>query len=261
MKYQKINTKKIFDKNSQDFTRIFSTYEVEKVNPVEYYKTFELERKIISLQDSLNAKNSFLTSFLDDEFFVKKAEEALVGYFEKFESTQIHNNFFELLKTTKKNDQEKLLRGMSLNPEQLMAFIFKSYNDFGFLYSTYVFENLRNGMSEKKLPKLFYLKDDGTIKKVGETDLSDAQLKNIIEQRKVIVSHFFEKDDIWHCIFVTYKSISGQENHNNGQPHFHYISSGFAISKEVFIESMRIGKYKSTKIHIDLLEYGKQLNE
>ncbi len=120
------------------------------------------------------------------------------------------------------------------------------------------FENLPNGLEGKKLPKLFHIKEDGTIHKVGETDLTDGELKNVIEHRKVIVSHFFEKDDFWHCFFLTYNSIGGKENWKNGQAHFHYISSSFGISKADFIESVRTGKYKSTSIHIDLLDYGNQ---
>ena len=71
----------------------------------------------------------------------------------------------------------------------------------------------------------------------------------------MIVSHFFELDDIWHCFFVTYNSLSGKENHKDGQPHFHYMSSEFGISKEDFIESMRTGNYRATSVHFDLLDY------
>jgi late competence protein required for DNA uptake (superfamily II DNA/RNA helicase) len=52
-----MNTKKIFDENGQGFTRIFASDKVEKVNPVEYYKTYELEKRAISTRDLLNAKN------------------------------------------------------------------------------------------------------------------------------------------------------------------------------------------------------------
>ena len=142
-----------------------------------------------------------------------------------------------------------------------MSLIFKSYQDYGYLYSKYVFENLPNGFEDKKLPKLFHVKEDGTVYKVGETDLTDGQLKHIIEHRKVIVSHFFEKDDLWHCIFNTYASLAGRENHKDGQAHFHYISSSFLLTKQEFIDSMDNGKYRSTKVHIDLLDYGHQPNE
>ncbi len=82
-----MNTEKIFYENGLGFTRVFSMDKVEKVNPIEYYKSYELEKRAISLRDLLNAKNSFLTSLLDDNFFIKKAEETLVGFFEKFEQT------------------------------------------------------------------------------------------------------------------------------------------------------------------------------
>jgi hypothetical protein len=189
---------------------------------------------------------------------MKKAKEMLVGFFEEFEQIYIHKNFIELLKKTRKKDQEALLKGMTLNPDELMSLIFKSYKDFGFLYSKYFFENLLNGLEGRKLPKFFHIKEDGTIHKVGETDLTDGELKNVLEHRKVIVSHFFEQGDFWHCFFLTYNSIAGKENWKNGQAHFHYISSSFGILKADFIESMRTGNYKSTSIHIDLLEYGSQ---
>ncbi len=253
-----MNTEKIFDENGRGFIRLFSTDKVEKVNPIDYYKSYVLEKRSITFRDMLSAKNPFLTAQLDDKFFIKKAEETLVGFFEKFEKIEVHKNFLQLLNTTRKKDQVSLLKGLTLNPDILMSLIFKSYSDFGYLYSKYLFENLPNGLEGKKLPKLFHLKKDGTIEKVGETDLTDGELKSIIEQRKVIVSHFFEREDIWHCFFLTYNSIGGKENHKNGQAHFHYISNGFAISKENFIESMRTGKYRSTSIHMDLLGYGHQ---
>lgn len=249
-----MNTKKIYDENGQGFTRIFSSDKVEKVNPIEYYRTFEIEKRATTLRDLLNAKNPFLTAQLDDTFFLTKAEETLEGFFEGFEKTEVHANFLELLKTSRKKDQIRLLKGMTMNPDELMSFIIRSYRDYDFLYSKYVFENLPNGLENKKLPKLFHFKEDGEVVKVGDTDLTDGELKNVIEHRKVIVSHFFEKEDFWHCFFVTYNSLSGKENHKEGQPHFHYISSGFNISKEEFIESMRTGKYRATSVHFDLLD-------
>lgn len=253
-----MSTQKIYDENGRGFTRIHSMDKVVDVNPIEFYKNYELNKRAVSLRDILNAKDPFLTSELDDSFFIKKANEMLVGFFEKFENTEVPENLLKVLETTRKKDQVKLLKGMEFNPDQLMSLIFKSYSDYGYLYSKYVFENIPDGFEDKKLPKLFHLKEDNSIVKVGETDLTDGQLKHIIEHRKVIVSHFFSKDDIWHCLFLTYNSIAGRESWKDGQAHHHYISSSFGVSKEDFIESMKSGKYKSTSVHIDLLDYGNQ---
>lgn len=236
----------------------FSTNKVEKVNPIEFYKTAELEKRAIILHDLLSAKDAFLASMVSKDFYLKNANVGLDEFFEAFEKTEVNGNLLELLKTSRKKDQISLVKGVKFNPVQLMSLIFKSYSDFGLLYSKYLFENLPAGLDGKKLPKVFRLKEDGTIDKVGETDLSDGELKNVIEHRKVIVSHFFENDELWHCFFITYNSIGGKENWKDGQAHFHYISSAFGISKEEFVESMRSGKYKSTSVHMDLLEYGKQ---
>jgi hypothetical protein len=111
-------------------------------------------------------------------------------------------------------------------------------------------------MEDKQKPIVSHITDDGVVKTIGETELTKGEVKNLIEQRKVVVAHFFVKDDDWHCLFTTYNSIGGKENYKDGQPHFHYISSAFGISKDDFIESMKSGQYKSTPVHIDLLEYG-----
>lgn len=254
-----MNIEKIYDENNLGFIQVCSLDKVECVNPIDYYKACELEEMIILLRDKLNAKNPFLASLLDDDFFIKEAEKGLIGFFDQFEKTKIHDNLLQLLKTTRKKDQEHLLKkGMTISIDEFMSLIFKSYNDFGFLYSRYLFETLPSGLEGKIFPRLLYLKDDGSVEKVGKTDLTDVELKRVIEYRKVIVSHFFEKDDFWHCFFLTYKSIGGGESWKNGQAHFHYISSSFGISKADFVESMRIGNYKSTSIHIGLLGYGNQ---
>lgn len=253
-----MSTRLVFNEDRSGFIRSFSSDRVEKVNPIEYHKNYEIEKRATVFKDLLYSKSPALTSFLDEDFFEKKAVESLDGFFEEFENTDVPENFLKILETTKKKDQVKLLKGQSLNPEQLMSLIFQSYKDFGYLYSKYSFQNLPNGYEGKTLPKFFHLKDDESIEKFGETDLTDGELKNIINQRKVVVSHFFENDENWHCIFNTYNSLAGRENWKNGQAHFHYISSAFGISKEDFIESMKSGKYRSTSVHIDLLDYGYQ---
>jgi hypothetical protein len=250
-----MHTEKIFDENGEGFTRVFSSDKVEKVNPIEFYKSAELEKRAVDL---LSGKDPFLASMVSTDFYLKNAKIGLDEFFEAFEKTEVDVKLLELLKTGRKKDQISLLKGIKFNPDQLMSLIFKSYSDFGLLYSKYLFKNLPAGLEGKKLPKMFRMEEDGTIKKVGETDLSDGELKNVIEHRKVIVSHFFESDELWHCFFITYNSIGGKENWKEGQAHFHYISSAFGITKEAFIESMRSGKYKSTPVHIDLLDYGKQ---
>lgn len=253
------NTKKIAHEDGNGFYRIFWDDNIEKVNPIEYYKKFELQKRAISYRDILEMQDPILTSNISNDFFIRFAEEKLKEekFWEIKEQINVPENFLKLLDTTRKKDQESLLKGLSINPDQLISLIFKSFKDYGYLYSRYRFENLPKGLETKKKPKLANISEDG-IKTIGDTDLTKGQVKNMIEQRKVIISHFFDRGDDWHCLFLTYKSINGEESWKDGQAHFHYISSAFGIKRDDFIESMKNGQYKSTSIHIDLLDYGNQ---
>lgn len=251
---------KIADEDGNGFYRIFWDDKVEKVNPVEYYKNYELNKRAISFRDLLVMKDPFLAGKLTTDFYVKLAKEEIEKekFWETKEEIEVPENFLKLLETTRKKEQVSLLKGLSINPDQLISLIFKSFNDHHYLYSRYRFENLPKDLGDKKRPKVADISKEGVIKTVGETELTEGQVKKMINERKVIIAHFFDRGDDWHCLFITYNSIDGRENHKNGQPHFHYILSAFGITRDDFIKSMESGNYKSTPIHIDLLEYGNQ---
>ncbi len=253
-------SKKIQEEDGNGFYRIFWDDNIEKVDPVKYYKQYELQKRAISYRDILEAKEPALTAELSNDFFVRFAEEKIEEerFWQIKEETEVPKNFLKLFETTRKKGQESLLKGLSINPDQLISLIFKSFKDYRYLYSRYRFENLPKGLDEKKKPIVAHISDNSVVKTIGETDLTKGQVKSMIEQRKVIIAHFFDRDDDWHCLFTTYNSLDGRENWKDGQPHFHYISSAFGVAKEDFIQSMKTGQYKSTSIHIDLLEYGNQ---
>lgn len=251
---------KLADVEGGSFYRIFWDDKVEQVNPIEYYKNYELNRRVISYRDLLQMKNPFLAGKLTDDFYVRFAKEEIEkdDFWGIKEQIEVPENFLKLFETTRKKDQVSLLKGLSISPDQLISLIFKSYRHYGYLYSRYRFENLPKDLVDKKKPKVADISEENVVKTIGETDLTEGQVKNMIEQRKVIIAHFFDKDNDWHCLFTTYNSIDGKESWKGGQAHFHYISSAFGITREDFIQSMENGQYKSTSIHIDLLEYGNQ---
>lgn len=251
---------KIADPDGDGFYRIFWDDKVEMVNPVEYYEHVELEKRATIYKDYLAMKDPNLYKNLSSDFYIKFAKEEIEKerFWEVKEQTEIPDNLLKLLETTKKREQISLLKGVSINPDQLIALIFKSFKEYHYLYSRYRFENPPKDLTDKKKPKIADISKDGVIKTIGETDLTNGQIKKLINERKVIIAHFLDKGGDWHCFFITYNSIDGKENYKDGQPHFHYISSAFGITRMDFIKSMENGNYKSTSIHIDLLEYGNQ---
>ena len=59
----------------------------------------------------------------------------------------------------------------------------------------------------------------------------------------------------WFCLFSTKRGISGDEPGKYGkQPHLHFISDAFGISKEDFISRFKAGN-ASSNVHIVLEGY------
>jgi hypothetical protein len=70
---------------------------------------------------------------------------------------------------------------------------------------------------------LFYLQEDNSLDIVGQTDVSEQEMRALINQRSVVVAKFLDKGRYWHCFLHTYRGILGKEIDNS--PHIHYIIS------------------------------------
>ena len=243
----------IRDEDGKGFTLAFGGDDVEFVNPTAYYREKVITRNVTVTRAMLHLRNPVLTGKLSDEFFLKEANKEWEGHLNRIKSTQIPPNFIHLLEADSKHNQEKLLKGQALTPDQLTAFLFQAWEK-GFLFSNYRSEHHYKGLDVGLLPKLIYVEQKG-VRKVGRTPLTDGQLKQIIEQRKVVVAKFLDRGSDWHCFFVTYRSLRKEETWKNGQQHFHYLSNKWGISREDALKQLKSTKYPPTSIHIELHDY------
>jgi hypothetical protein len=179
--------------------------------------------------------------------------------FSEMKSEPVPRYLIELLSATNKKAQLRLLKGATINSKQLLAFLIEA-EQHGFTYSRYLENHLASDADTSKMPRFFERKEDGSIKTAGQTSMTDAQLKHVLDQRKAIVATILDKGDDWHCFFATYKGLAGEENYKEdqgGQPHYHYISSKWgSVTRQQVIDGVRSGNYVSTSVHIDLLNYG-----
>ncbi len=74
------------------------------------------------------------------------------------------------------------MRGQSISPFQLAAYIFRAWTEFGFSFSSYRADHHHKGLNEDDLPQLISL-DGDKVKTAGETKLTEGQLKNVINHR------------------------------------------------------------------------------
>jgi len=247
---------KITDKENGAEYLMFSATDVEFVNPIDYYSGSAKKLGFSLARDFFAMSAPEFPSWIIEKFAHQQAENFWKEQYAEIIKTEVPKQWIDLLSTQSKKEQVSLLKGLTINPDQLIALIVKAWTDHGYTFSQYVGRHSQKGLDESQMPKVTYVKD-GIVSKVGETKLTDGQLKQAIEHKTVTISKFFDKGTTWHCLFVTHKSLRGDENWKGGQPHYHYISDKFGIPRDKAVAELKSRDYHLNSLpHIDLLDYG-----
>jgi hypothetical protein len=248
----------IRDEEGKGFTVAIESTNIERIDPISHYKSLYVENKSTILRIFLLGKNPPFPGVFLEPFISQEAEKDWQEHLDRIMAEEVPPLLFSVLKTRNKKHQEKFLRGMAFTPDQLEAFFYRAYSDYGYTLSIYSSEFLPSDIDEKDMPRLAYL-EDNKIKKTGATTISDGKIKQAIEQRSAIYAKILDNGDAWHCFFITIESIAGKENWKVGQPHYHYISDAFGLSREEVVKQLKSKNYQLFNLpHIELLGYGEQ---
>lgn len=245
----------IYDDNGRDFTSAAIGSDVEFVNPIEHYKEIYIQHFTQVTRITLILEKAFMASLLQPSYFKALSEAEWDKQFQNINANSIHQNFFNLLGCESKHEQERLLKGQSMDTYQFTSFIFRAFTERGYTFSSYSYEHLPAGTNKLELPQIIKADENG-VYKAGYTELTDGQLKNVVNHRKVVVSKFLDKQDEWHCFFVTYNSLAGKENWQNGQPHYHYLSDKWGLSRQEAVSRLKSNNYPKTSVHIKFTDSG-----
>jgi hypothetical protein len=231
----------------------------EYANPIEKISNSHIEVHM-GLMKLLPIPPIFSKNIMEKVMY-KKALADWEEYYKKMMELQLPGNLSLLLESSSKKEQIKLLKGLSLTSDELSAFIMKSYSEHGYLCSQYTSHFFPNGTNENDLPRLAHIEDGGQLTTIGETTLTEGQVRKLVTERTVKVAKFLDRGDHWHCFFLTYKSMNGQENHKSGQPHLHYISDKWTISRGYVLQQMKSKDYNLPSLpHIDYHRHKNQEN-
>lgn len=188
-----------------------------------------------------------------ESFFKKKAFDEVM---ELINSILINHKCPTAIETLLKQEllpkrqQEKLLKDISLTGDDIVCIMDKA-QQLGYLLDIYKFEVLPDRYKEKKKPLCFHLRDDNTIEVIGETDMTEGEMKALLKERKIIIVRLFHNDEHWHCFYHTLRGIAGEEPGILGsKPHWHYISDKFGFTRDELVERFRRGDAPSSKSHI-----------
>jgi hypothetical protein len=251
--------REIINKKTGEKLIMFEDGDFEYEKPVKHYGDgFIVKQMVLSGMPNEELNGDQKPTEKSKQIFIKATlhwQEMLHG----FKSIEIPNGFLKLFETSKKADQENLLENQILTPDILMGLLIKAEEQ-GYTLSQYSSEYSQKGVDLSKMPFAYQVKENGEVQTFGETELSDGQLKQAIEHRKVKVAKILDKGDEWHCFFATFKSLRGEETWlGEKQPHYHYISNAFGIDRAEVVNQIKSEKYKLGNLpHIKLVEYGNQ---
>lgn len=224
----------------------FRLGEVERTNPIEFFKEYHIKSKTFIYSDLISSQAKIENKSIPFETILSVSYQDALKWWEehlsKIKEIEIPSQIKELFKTNKKSVQEALLKDFKLTSFDLLAYIFYAYENEGFTFSQYEGEHDPVGTDQNKKPNFIHL-DGEKITIDGETDYTNGQLKQIVNQRKRTVGKILDKGDEWHCFFITYGSLRGDENWKGGQPHFHYLSDKFGHSRDHVVKQLQSRKY------------------
>ena len=147
-------------------------------------------------------------------------------------------------------EQNRLLKDQTLSATDIL-WKNKEAQDLGYLLDVYHEEKYPDKFNEKQKPMCYHLKGDGTMETVGNTEMTDGELKALLEQRKVVQARIYHKDGHWHCFYFTFKGPAGLESGVMGsKPHYQYLSDKSGISWEDLISRIKSCDMPTSKVHI-----------
>lgn len=238
-------------KNKKDNSTIIGNImdDVEDADVRNVLKTFHIRSILPVFVRLLIEKLGWTPSFLQIAY--KEAEELTEALLNEIENKPLPPAILQLLdQELKKKDQISLLKGVVISTEQ-MGTLFLQAGKRGYNFSNYRFEGKAKNYTEKDLPTFAYLHSDGSVEYAGETSLTNGQVKDLILTSTFLVARIFDNGKHWHCFFQNSKGLQGKEPGKLGsQPHIHYISDSFGISKEDLIKAVKNGNYPHTPVHI-----------
>ena len=192
--------------------------------PFDYFRLGHAYNGANLFQDILRVKCPIqIPDDLVRKFVLKQTDDMIA---DKLANSKPHPAIHQLLtnESLSHKEQNKLLKDVTLSSSDLL-WLNKEAQDLGYLMDIYHEEKYPEKFDDKKHPLLIKKKKDGSIEKMGATDMTEGEMRALLEQRKVIQARIYHKANVWHCFYFTYKGLAGEESGIMGsKPHYHYLS-------------------------------------
>lgn len=146
--------------------------------------------------------------------------------------------------------QIRLIKDLTLSGIDIL-WLNRQAQDMGYLLDVYHEEKYPVKFDQKKHPCVLNQTDDGTMETLGETDMTEGEMRAFLEQRKVVQARIYHRNNHWHCFYFTFKGLAGEESGMMGsKPHYHYLSDKSGLAWDDLLQRIKDCDLPSSKLHI-----------
>lgn len=190
-------TQRIYDQGGSTLVAN-SMDEVENIGFREYIIQFHTKSIYTALQIRANKKFGRFADLFKGVIY-NQAKKIAIENFESFVIKSVPPEIIEILDNPlKKKEQIKLLKGCKLTKSQLCP-LFALAEKKGYLFSHYRYEGDPTTVNKEDLPKFIHIKEDGSVEFVGESSLSEGQMRVVVEQADILIARILDNGTHWHC--------------------------------------------------------------
>lgn len=218
--------------------------------PFEYYRLLYAEMMYKNLAWVLSVKcpNHVPEQYVR-KYALGKTDELIAKALSKSHPNSVIHQLLSDDSLSKKQ-QETLLKDAILTGSEIL-WLNKEAQDLGYLLDVYHEETYPDKFNEKRMPIVFNQKEDGSFDVLGSTDMTEGELRALLEQRKVVQARIYHRNSSWHCFYYTFKGLAGEECGVLGsQPHYHYLSNRSGVSWDTLLKRIKACNMPTSKVHI-----------
>lgn len=238
------------DKNQNFAIRGMSPHNDDNWPPFDYFRFNHAELAALQLQEILKLKcPTSIPEEMVRKFALEQTDEMIKGMLTK---SSPNPNILKLLSddSLSKDEQFSLLKGITVHSTDIL-WLNKKAQELGYLLNVYHIEHYPEKFDAKKKPACYHSNPDKSITKIGGTDMTEGEMRALLEQRKVVQARIYHNGNIWHCFFFTFKGLAGLEHGNLGsRPHWHYWSDKCGMTFEQIKECINNCKMPTSDVHI-----------
>lgn len=238
------------DKHSNKVVRIIKPQDDVNWPPFDFFRYSHAELQFQLFNDRLKLNCPYKIPEKKVRTFVLDKVDELIE--EKLKATAPKPEIHQLLTdgSLSYKQQKSLLNNVTFSSIDVL-WLNREAQDLGYLLDIYHEEKFPEKFEEKQKPAVFIQNEDKSIELMGTTNMTDGEMRSLLEQRKVVQARIYHKDNHWHCFYFTYKGLAGEEGGVMGsKPHYHYLSDKSGITWEELLRRIKDCNMPSSKVHI-----------